>query len=218
MKIAPLLRMWVSEVVVKIHSNLFLFTPTFHPRMFAFITQNQENNRLELLVDGNLFSETVCMKAAYTFLDRAYFFFRKKENDTIVQIHPKEWQRWSGEVFAMEYSDELLATLLRLKLETENKEIRESIIKRALFSYVDSANFRNLDALPTEDTRQIDFDADIDKLLSEIENDPDLKIDQEQIDKILAEIEIDVSHSTKQNTPKIDPLKIKHAKEKFQSR
>jgi hypothetical protein len=58
--------------------------------MIPFLTQNTENNRLELLVDGTIFSEQIAMKAAYTFLDRAYFFFKKSGADTIVQIHAKE--------------------------------------------------------------------------------------------------------------------------------
>jgi His-Xaa-Ser system protein HxsD len=113
--------------------------------MFAFIAKNHENNRLELLVDGTIFPDSICMKAAYLFLDRAYFFFKKDGENTLVQIHPKEGQRWSSETFALEYNDELLATLLRSKLEKDNKEIRESIIKKALFSYVDVANFRSID-------------------------------------------------------------------------
>lgn len=112
--------------------------------MTPFLTNNTENNRLELLVDGSIFSDEIAMKAAYTFLDRAYFFFKKSGNDTIVQIHPKEWQRWSSETFALEYADELLSTLLRYKLEKDNKEIRETIVKRALLSYADVANFRSI--------------------------------------------------------------------------
>jgi hypothetical protein len=46
--------------------------------MTPFLSQNSENNRLELLVDGNIFSDSIAMKAAYAFLDRAYFFFQKK--------------------------------------------------------------------------------------------------------------------------------------------
>jgi CBS-domain-containing membrane protein len=35
----------------------------------------------------------------------------------------------------------------------------------------------------------IDFDKDIEDILREIENDPELKIDEEEIEKILREIE-----------------------------
>ncbi|GAB0175105.1 MAG: hypothetical protein HHAS10_09840 [Candidatus Altimarinota bacterium] len=184
--------------------------------MFAFLSKNQENNRLELLIDGGIFSEAVVMKAAYMFLDRCYFFFKRDGENTLVQIHPKENQRWSSEAFALEYSDELLATLLRDKLERDNKTIRETIVMRALGSYVDSQNF-----VPNQISNsnpQIDFDRDIDEILKEIENDPELKIDQGEIDRILKEIEVDMSGTQTKKTPQLDPNKVKNAKEKFQSR
>ena len=185
--------------------------------MKSFITQNQENNRLELLVDGSLFSDHIAMKAAYTFLDRCYFFFKKDGENTLVQIHPKENQRWSSETFALEYSDELLATLLRYKLESDNKEIREMIVRKALFSFADTANFWTVtpQSLESNSPPQIDFDKDIDEILKEIENDPELKIDEEEISRILSEIETEASEPKK---PTIDPNKLKYAKEKFQSR
>lgn len=180
--------------------------------MIAFLSKNQENNRLELLVDGWIFPETVVMKAAYMFLDRCYFFFKRDGDNTIVQVHPKENQRWSGEAFALEYSDELLATLLRDKLEKDNKIIRETIVKRALGSYVDNQNF-----VPSQNP-QINFDRDIDEILKEIENDPELKIDQGEIDRILKEIEVDMKDAQPKKTPQLDPNKVKNAKEKFHSR
>jgi His-Xaa-Ser system protein HxsD len=186
--------------------------------MHAFLSQNSENNRLELLVDGSLFSDTIALKSAYGFLDRAYFFFRKDGTNTIVQICPKVDQRWSSEVFALEYSDELLATSLRDKLEKDNKEIRETIVKRALASYADVPNFRSIDTGAQQSQNQIDFDKDIDEILREIENDPDLKIDEEEITRILAEIEAETQEIQKQKTPKLDPNKLKDAKAKFQAR
>jgi His-Xaa-Ser system protein HxsD len=183
--------------------------------MIAFITKNHENNRLELLIDGSIFSDSIAMKAAYTFLDRCYFFFKKDGNNTIVQIHPKENQRWSGETFAMEYSDELLATCLRDKLEKENKTIRETIVKRALSSYMDEENFVSGE-LWTQHP-QIDFDKDIDEILKEIENDPDLQIDEAEINKILAEVEEEIV-KTKKPSVTLDPNKIKDVKKNFQNR
>ena len=50
-------------------------------------------------------------------------------------------------------------------------------------------NFVSLDTDVTSQNKQIDFDKDIDEILREIENDPDLKIDEEEIEKILKEIE-----------------------------
>lgn len=65
---------------------------------------------------------------------------------------------------------------------------------------------------------QIDFDKDIDEILKEIENDPELKVDEAEIQKILAEIESETESLQSQKTPKIDPNKIKDAKAKFQTR
>lgn len=181
--------------------------------MTPFLSQNTENNRLELIVDHSLFSDTVILKSAYTFLDRAYFFFQKKDDDTLVQIQPKEWEAWSAEKFALEYSDELLATALRFRIEEENKVVRETIVRRALGSYADLPNFTSIQTAPTN---QIDFDKDIDEILREIENDPELKIDEEEINRILAEIEAETALMNQPKTPTIDPNKLKDVKKNFQ--
>lgn len=104
--------------------------------------------------------------------------------------------------------------LLRSNLETENKVIRETIVTRALASYADVANFASIDP-ETLPKGQIDFDKDIDEILREIENDPELKIDEEEINRILAEIEAETQAIQK---PKLNINKLKDAKEKFQSR
>lgn len=180
--------------------------------MHPFLRNNSSNNRLELLVDTALFPKDIALKAAYTFLDRAYFFFAYEEENIVVAIHPKDWQRWSAETFALEYSDELLATKLRVDLEKENKEIRETIVKRALGSYADVANFGTVEPAQIP-AGQIDFDKDIDEILREIENDPELKIDEAEISRILAEIEAEAHEVQK---PKIDPNKLKDVKKNFQ--
>ena len=187
--------------------HIFLYTMT------EFLSQNTENNRLELIVDHRLFHDVVILKSAYTFLDRAYFFFQKKDDDTIVQIQPKEWELWSAEKFALEYSDELLATSLRFQIEKDNKDIRETIVRRALGSYADLPNFTSIQTAPTN---QIDFDKDIDEILREIENDPELKIDEEEINKILAEIEAETALMNQPKVPVIDPNKLKNVKKNFQ--
>lgn len=181
--------------------------------MIEFLSQNTDNKRLELLIDHRIFHDTVVLKSAYTFLDRAYFFFQKKDDDMIVQIQPKEWEVWSAEKFALEYSDELLATCLRFQIEKENKDIRETIVRRALGSYADLPNFTSI---PTVPTNQIDFDKDIDEILREIENDPELKIDEEEINKILAEIEAETALMNQPKVPVIDPNKLKNVKKNFQ--
>lgn len=203
------------QFIIFSYNELVLDILTFS-YMDAFLSQNSENNRLELKVDTTLFSPQVVMKAAYTFLDQAYFFFRKDDEGIIVQITPKESASWTAEKFALEYSDELLATLLRYNLERDNKEIRETIVKRALSSFADVENFTYVARDEQVQKNQIDFDKDIDDILKEIENDPDLKIDESEITRILAEIESETSH--KNSSPKIDLNKLKDAKTKFQTR
>jgi His-Xaa-Ser system protein HxsD len=185
--------------------------------MEAFFTKNIENQRMELMVDNSIFPAEVIMRSAYAFLDRAYFFFRMTETGILLQIQPKEWQTWDAEKFALEYSDELLATYLRVRVEKENKMIRETIVKRALGSYADLPNFTSVN--PAEQQAwQIDFDKDIDEILREIENDPELKIDEEEISRILAEIESDTQSMATEKKPKIDPNKLKDVKKNFSNK
>lgn len=68
--------------------------------------------------------------------------------------------------------------------------------------------------IPAE-TNAIDFDKDIDEILKEIENDPELKIDEAEIERILAEIEAETQSELKQKAPTIDPNKLKDVKKNF---
>lgn len=183
--------------------------------MKNFISQNVENGRLELLIDTKIFTTNVAMKAAYPLLEKAYFLFSLEENgDLVVQISPKEWQSWNAEKFALEYSDELLGYALRVQIESENKIVRETIVRRALGSYADLPNFKTVEPDGFQKW-QIDFDKDIDEILKEIENDPELKIDEEEINRILAEIEAETKESQK---PKLDLNKLKDVKKNFQDK
>ncbi len=179
--------------------------------MIQFLKTTTKWNRAEYLIDTQLFSPTIAMKAAYVLLDRAYFFFFTRSDWLVVQVTPKAWQDWDAERFALEYSDELLAYALRVQVELDNKEVRETIVRRALGSYADLPNFTSVD--PVSSTPQIDFDKDIDEILREIENDPELKIDEAEINRILAEIESETQALKK---PKLDPNKLKDVKKNFQ--
>lgn len=181
--------------------------------MDHFLMKNPESHRLELLVDTKIFSVNGAMKAAYLFLDRAYFFFRMDWENLFVQIQPKEWQEWSPEKFANEYSDELLATHLRSLIESENKTVRETIVRRALWSYADLPHFTSIEV--QNKTQQNHLDKDIDEILREIENDPDLKIDEEEINRILSEIE---NENQEMKKPSIDPNKLKDVKKNFHNK
>lgn len=177
--------------------------------MQQFLSKNIENDRLELLVDGTIFPTTTILRAAYMFLDRAYFFFKTDWENIILQILPKNTTTWTAEAMAGEYMDELLAVRLRENLEVNNKTIRETIITRALSSFSDSQNFVSISSSRWNENDEID------RLLNEIENDPELRINEDEIAKILAEIEAE-SHIRPQ--PRINFNKLQDVKKNFQSR
>jgi His-Xaa-Ser system protein HxsD len=182
--------------------------------MQTFLKTEQDGNRVEFLVDTNIFSLSSILKASYMFLDVAYFFFRKDEQgNVVVQVTRKGDTGIAPESLIRDYSDELLATVLRENLERDNKEIRETIVKTALGGYAD---VRGHTSVNTNQYSQnlIDFDKDIDEILKEIESDPDLQIDQAEIDAVLKEIESSES-KRKNGSVTIDPNKVKDAKAKF---
>jgi len=117
-----------------------------------------------------------------------------------------------------DFSDSLLETYLRNKLEQDNKLIREVIVEKAINGPFDTNNFVSLDTNNISDnmeTNQIDFDKDIDEILKEIENDPDLKIDEAEIEKILKEIEEETESEIQKPEIKVDVDAFKNMKEKF---
>ncbi|MDD4151923.1 MAG: His-Xaa-Ser system protein HxsD [Candidatus Gracilibacteria bacterium] len=177
----------------------------------------KEGEKFELLIDNNIFNKDIVLKAAYNFLDKGYFFFKLDNNlNIILQFSKKNGILESSEKIIGEFSDELLSVYLRDKLEHENKIIREMIIGSAIANSVDDENFVEFD---TNTQNQIDFDKDIDEILREIENDPELKIDEAEIERILREIEEETS-SIEIEEPKIDldTNNLKNVKEKFQNR
>ncbi len=145
-----------------------------------------------LEIDINLFKKDIVLKAAYQFLDQAYFFFKiNKKGNIELQLTLKNKKDDYEEIIS-NFSDELLAVYLRDKLEKDNKDIREKIVWAAIANSLDSANFVAMDTDNqwwNQEQNQIDFDKDIDEILKEIENDPELKIDEKEIEKILKEIE-----------------------------
>jgi CBS-domain-containing membrane protein len=71
--------------------------------------------------------------------------------------------------------------------------------------------------MDTDQTQQneIDFDKDIDDILNEIENDPDLKIDESEIESILKEIEEENNKEPQEPVFNIDLDAVKKAKDNF---
>lgn len=180
----------------------------------------KEWEKFELLIDNNIFNKDIVLKAAYNFLDKAYFFFKlDKEKNIILQFVRKTWISESSETIIWEFSDELLSVYLRDKLEHDNKTIRETIVQAAIWNSLDTNNFVNFNTNNLNEQNSIDFDKDIDEILREIENDPELKIDEAEIERILREIEEETS-SIEIEEPKIDldTNNLKNVKEKFQNR
>lgn len=168
--------------------------------MEAFLSEEIKWKKFELIIDPNIFNRNIIFKSAHIFLEKGYFFFKHNEEKNIVlQFTLKDGIEEKPEMILGAYSDELLNNLLREKVFEENKEVRTEIITSALQNSLREAelpnNWKGYDNVGDsyfwweEENNEIDFDKDIDDILKEIENDPELKIDEEEIDKILKEIE-----------------------------
>lgn len=180
-----------------------------------FLSEKINNTQLELLIDTQIFPQEIILKAAYNFLDRGYFFFSLNEDKNILlqctkkNDNPEDIKQIIGD-----YSDSLLETYLRDKLEKDNKTIREIIVEKAINGPIDENNFVSLDTQAPQ-KNEINFDNDIDDILKEIENDPDLKIDENEIEKILKEIESETNNEDLKPTISIDMDAIAQAKKSF---
>ncbi|MCH8518870.1 His-Xaa-Ser system protein HxsD [Candidatus Gracilibacteria bacterium] len=181
--------------------------------MSHFITQIENQEGFELLIDTHIFSKDIILKAAYNLLDQAYFFFKyDSDNNIILECRKKEGINIETKIVLGEYSDELLNVYLRDKLEKENKIIREAIVLKALNGPLDYNNFISLDT--DNNTSHLDeLDTDIDQILQDLDNDS-LPIDESEIDQILQELGSD-STSVEKPTFKIDPASFNDAKKMF---
>ncbi len=184
--------------------------------MSQFLSEKIDGEKFELLIDTNIFPKDVILKAAYNFLDIWYFFFKFDGNKNIIlEFTTKQDITEDPKHIIWEFSDELLNVYLRDKLEKDNKVIRETIVTKAINGPLDFQNYVSLDTDNTNNSQQdeIDFDRDIDDILKEIENDPDLKIDEQEIENILREIE----EETELAKPQViaDPGAVADMKNKF---
>jgi His-Xaa-Ser system protein HxsD len=195
--------------------------------MEAFLKEIVEGEKFELLIDTNIFSKDIALKAAYNFLDRAYFFFKFDENGNLtLQCTKKLNSSENIEIILGDFSDEILSVYLRDRLEKDNKEIREKIVGAAISNSLDANHFVQIDTdrKKDEEKNEIDFDKDIDEILKEIENDPDLKIDEEEIQRILKEIEEEtegenfISSSEDSSSVYLNINAVEDVKKKFQNR
>jgi len=187
--------------------------------MEAFLNTIIEWKKVELTIDTNIFEKDIILKTAFSFLDRWYFFFKEDENKNIIlQLTKREDNKENLEIIIWDFSDSLLEFYLRTKLEKDNKIIRETIVKKAINWPLDQTNFVSLDTdnvVDNQENNQIDFDKDIDEILREIENDPELKIDEEEIEKILKEIEEETESEIEPPVLTANLEGLKKAKEQF---
>ena len=186
--------------------------------MITFLKETISWEQFELLIDKNIFPKDIVLKSAYNFLDKWYFFFKfDSEKNLILQFTKKSNITDKPKNIIWNFSDSLLETTLRDKLEKDNKKIRETIVKRAINGPLDTNNFVCLDT-DQSGQNQINFDKDIDEILKEIENDPDLKIDEEEIEKILKEIEEESSEDIQKPKILVNKDAIKEAKKNFKKK
>lgn len=190
--------------------------------MEPILKKNIEDNALELVIDTKIFNKDIVLKAAFNHLDEGYFLFSTRDDGNILlQFTPRDNSPLNSTSVVAGFSDNLIEVYLRDKLERENKDIREKIIWAAIANSIDSNGFVSIDTERKSDQNQVDFDKDIDEILKEIENDPDLKIDEAEIERILKEIEEEtqwMQFEEVKPTITLDTNAVKNAKEKFQNR
>lgn len=187
--------------------------------MQAFLQEVVEGKNFSLTLDTSIYTKDIILKAAYNFLDKGYFLFATDGDNIVLSFTAKEDSDTDPKIVIWEYCDELLDVHLRDKLEKDNRVIREAIVSKALSGPIDQGGYVTYnpdevaEANPVQN--EIDFDKDIDDILAEIENDPDLQIDQWEIDKILKEIEEEAAQEPAKPEIKINPENISALKDQF---
>ena len=83
-------------------------------------------------VDKSIYPLAAVLKAAYSFVGRAYIHIRDNINTWSVSLTSKS--ETSGEIAAKEFENELLAQTVRLSVFRQTHAIRELLLARALSS------------------------------------------------------------------------------------
>lgn len=186
--------------------------------MKGLIRETKEQGVIEIVIDTRIFSKDIVVDTAYSFLDRGYFFFYfETETDLIVQYRPKKGRKMD-DFLLPDFYDSLLEFSLREKLESENKVIREIIVKKAIEWPLDIENFVSFNTSENEQKNTENFEEDIDAILKEIENTPELKIDEAEVEKILREIEKEHQIELQKPSINLNIDALKKSKEDFKSK
>lgn len=96
------------------------------------------NNILSIEVDTKIYPLEAIFGAAYVFIDKAYIFLDSKKKHKIeIQLKSKT-KTSSANLTKMlgEFENELLHYVHRMKLSKHNKQLREYIVERALYSAI----------------------------------------------------------------------------------
>jgi len=100
--------------------------------MVEFIKETLKDSKFELLIDTKIFPKDIILKASFNYLDKWYFFFKFDENNNIIlQFTAKDWVSEASDFIVKEFSDTLLETYLRDRLEKDNKVVREAIVEKS---------------------------------------------------------------------------------------
>lgn len=87
-------------------------------------------------VNENMYSKDIVLKACFTFIDKYYFAIDKQNEYFIISIESKEAKE-DGKISG-QFWNELLEQECKAIVSTENKNVRELILTRALYSaYID---------------------------------------------------------------------------------
>ncbi len=104
--------------------------------MKDFITIKKTKKNIEFSIDLNIYELDSIKKTCFVFTDNYHAFIKKRGKKTaLVQMMLKE--NCKAKEIAGEFYDELLSNDLRKQVIKNNKNVREIILSRALYSAID---------------------------------------------------------------------------------
>ena len=94
---------------------------------------NEKERKVSVSVDTNLYPLDVIYSAAYVFLDKAYILLSgDPKNKVIVELKPKA--EYDLEILGGEFNNELLSYANYKEMSRANKDVRHTILQRALLT------------------------------------------------------------------------------------
>lgn len=88
---------------------------------------------LSMRISKELYSSTVVLKAAYSFLERCYIHIEDDGSDWVISAKQKD-ETETSEQLMVELENELIAQAVRERVITQTKSIREVLMARAMSS------------------------------------------------------------------------------------